>query len=434
MTTRRGVAAAALLGLVLLTVAWWAWRRVAALEPAQSAPVPVLAASAASAARATVAEVHTSSPPTAPASAPQLALAAPAASATRSAASAASTARDDDRLEVCGHGRLHAHDVARLLPEEVQFETQGRLVASLARGGERERVVGLLLGMGLAADIAQAGDLHACGGDFTCLLAQGSPRQARQRQAVETLVQTAQGSPDPWVYAAVVSYACSYEATGACVALTPEAWQQRAPDDAAPWLWAVALSHSRKDAAAVDTAWAQAVSKTRLSDPWGTLLGPLLALPEMRALTPLARMHALVGPIGVQSRTFAPMAGVVSSCSETGLVAAGRRERCDAPARLFVEQAPTMLHLGIGRRLGERLGWPAEKQSALNAELRELQQLGPAAMAPEALISCQSIATLESYFAEVAALGEVGALRKRRADRAAPAPGTGAAASAPPTK
>ena len=368
-------------------------------------------------------------PPTAlpsaqPASAPRLVDAVPAASVLRAAANtaapkpAASAAGDDGRLEVCGHGRVHPYEWARLMPDEVRFETQGRLIAALLRGSERERVVGLLLGIWLEADIAQSGPMRACGENVDCMIRLAPLRHAPQRQALEALVQTALGSNDPWTYGTVVSYACRYESTNACAALTPEGWQQRAADDAAPWLWAAFLAQERKDESALRSAMAQASRKTRLSDPWGAVLGPLLALPDTRALAPLARMELLIGPIGVMASLPGQVSVVASHCSKAALSAQDRRESCEALARLFVEQAPTMLHLGVGRRMGESLDWPPERQRMLDGEVRDLQKLSTVAMPPAAMLSCQGVATFERYFADQAALGEVGALRKLRAARA----------------
>ena len=411
-------------GLLLASpLVWWSWHREV-MPPPQAAPSAVVTPAAVP---------PTVLPSVQPASAPPLVDAVPAASVLRAAATtaasepAASAAGDDGRLEVCGHGRVHPYELARVMPDEVRFETQGRLIPALLRGSERERVVGLLLGIWLEADMAQFGPMRACGENVDCMIQLAPLRHAPQRQALEALVQTALGSADPWTYGMVVSYACHYGTANACAALTPEGWQQRAPDDAAPWLWSASLAQERKDEAAVHSAIAQASRKPRLSDPWGAVLGPLLALPEVRALTPLARVELLIGSIRVMASLPGQVSVGASHCSKAALSAQDRRESCEALARLFVEQAPTMLHLGVGRRMGERLDWPPERQRMLDGEVRDLQNLITVAMPPEAMLSCQGIATFERHFADQVALGEVGALRKLRAARAA-------AASAAPSK
>lgn len=405
-------------GLLLASpLVWWSWHREV-MPPPQAAPSAVVTP---------VAMPPVALPSAEPVSAPPLVAAALAASAPRVAAPApapapaASAPRDDGRIEVCGHGRVHPHELARLLPDEVHFETQGRLIAALLRGSERDPVVGLLLGIWLEADIAQSGPMRACGENVDCMIGLAPFRHAPPRQAVEALVQTALASSDPWTYATVASYACRYNTANACAALTPEGWQQRAPDDAAPWLWAAFLAQQRKDEAAVHAALDQASRRSRLSDPWGAILGPLMALPEMRALPPTARMQALIGPIGVMASLPGHVSVAGRHCSKLALQAQDRRERCEALAQLFVEQAPTMMYLGVGKGMGENLGWAPERIRLVGADIHGLQQtqLGSAALTPTGLFSCQGIADFERLFAEQGALGEVGALRKLRAARAA---------------
>ena len=397
--------------LLAVPFAWWALNQRLASAPPQAAP-----------AADPLPPLRPMQPPPpfeAPPSAPLPQPARPAVPPQIAASSVAARPDDHQRMEVCGHGRLPEHEIERVMPDEVQQETLGRLAQVLLRGSDREQVVGWLLSDLMESNAAFADTFRACNQDIDCVIKATNHPRSQPSEGQQALVRLAERSADAWVYRAAVAHVCRSGNTSAergaspCARLSPSQWQQRDPSDAAPWLWQAEIAAARQDAAAVDAALAQAARLPQLSSPVGQLYGPLLAHADVRALPPLSRVGVLMGVIGVTAALPIPVHVVTSHCTTEKLMLPERRERCDALARLFVDQAPTLMQRAVGARLGERLGWPAERVRELEDEKLALQQVRNDELKVKGILSCAGIADVERFFRDQAAAGEVAALRKQ---------------------
>ena len=138
---------------------------------------------------------------------------------------------------------------------------------------------------------------------------------------------------------------------------------------------------------------------------------------------------------------------LVNECSGAWAKDANRAQTCEAIAKLMTTRDKTLMGAMIGTRIGEGLGWPADRVLALRTDLRALMASGPAVPVggdkPEQA-DCDWPRQLGEWMGLVGERGEVGAglelarrsgrsmtqLRAEYADkRAAAASGVGAAAS-----
>lgn len=90
--------------------------------------------------------------------------------------------------------------------------------------------------------------------------------------------------------------------------------------------------------------------------------------------------------------------------------------RCDrAVAELLVGPETTLLYFSLGTKLGERVGWPAERVHQLSDEKEELLRISASnTLIP---VSCAAISRINTFVDERARVGEIGALRGLRDQR-----------------
>ncbi len=330
-----------------------------------------------------------------------------------------------DTIDICGLGQVTLAMLEKLAPAWAvpgsEREGRKRLVAALLAGSEREQVVGGLLAGMSAVRAAQEMEGASCSDSNALCEAE---RFARHRSAAQPMrdltVKLALDSRDPWVFAVTTREMCNGLlaptdlATSSCALLTPELWRTRALDDAVPSLWLAELASNRQDAAAVLAALQQAARATRLTSPAGASQGPLLAHPAFKALNPMHQQELWVELIGVSMSNGTPGLSIVSRHCQANLPTShAQRETCDALTRLLLSPGGDLMAQAIGTAIAKRLGWPQAQLDALEERKLALQEQAVRTVPPEQLLSCAGIAMAQKHFADVAALGEVGALELR---------------------
>ena len=93
----------------------------------------------------------------------------------------------------------------------------------------------------------------------------------------------------------------------------------------------------------------------------------------------------------------------------------GRQQECDKLARLLVDHGDSVHALSQAAQLAELAAWPRDKVEAVTRELQALTLPGAQwAPDPQQPLSCASADGWQRHVADVAQLGELGALRARR--------------------
>jgi hypothetical protein len=183
-----------------------------------------------------------------------------------------------------------------------------------------------------------------------------------------SLAMAAQQTRDPVVYA-FAQQACSRPGTqpAACALLSPYRMASLDPLNVVPWLW-VAEEASRvgNDQSVVEAVYRASLAKeSRLREYAFTSL----ALSAIPANWPtwdavFASAHVLQIHAALRLPSYLPM---VKYCSAEHARDVNVRQTCDRLAQVLVERGDTLVDHGIGRRLGERAGWPTDKVELLDA-------------------------------------------------------------------
>jgi hypothetical protein len=232
-------------------------------------------------------------------------------------------------------------------------------------------------------------------------------------------------SAEPSVYRLALQ-ACQQPGAGprtaSCEQLSAQRWAQLEPDNAVPWLLLGQEALSRGDRSGLEQALFQAALARRLIPAQG-LLSTALAERLPADAEPLARGGLLLELMGrefagaLQGINLVPLV-----CTAQTLRDANRRQVCGGLARLLLGQGRSLMELGLGLAVAERLGLPESELPAtraqLEAALRQQEQINP----PEELLSCQGLRRLEDWVRELGRVGEWRALqaRQRAAEGALP--------------
>jgi hypothetical protein len=239
------------------------------------------------------------------------------------------------------------------------------------------------------------------------------------REEFEPLVALALASNDPTIYAMAIQ-ACKRRSpaagTGqACQLLSPDQLAQLDPDNLMTWLDVAAAALARGDAGSVAEAMHRAsqshVVRER-TDEFTALA--LSALPP--EVSDAERLHVLVAVVGMQAGlTQSGYQTVGRYCTVEATRDANRRQTCAAIAERMVTQGRTLLQWAIGRRIGERVGWPADRVDLIGAKVEAFKQafVDRWEHAPGGPFSCESQRCFESWFRDVSLAGEVSVSEQR---------------------
>jgi hypothetical protein len=234
--------------------------------------------------------------------------------------------------------------------------------------------------------------------------------------ARDELVQLAVETKDPAVFALAFAK-CNKgledsASPGACPQLSIEQWTRADPDNAYPWLQLAAKARKENDRAAEAAAFDHASqAHQHESYNWSLFAFAEPAMPG--DVTAAARWYLAVQIIGVEAAMPVPYQPLFQYCSRDALNDANVHRQCDAMADLLVTKATTLLDFSLGKSLGARVGWPAQRvdnlTQQLNAALQVINQVMPSD--PDQQWSCDSVARGNAYMSEWVQLGELGVAR-----------------------
>ncbi|MBS0444029.1 MAG: hypothetical protein JSR38_18910 [Proteobacteria bacterium] len=235
--------------------------------------------------------------------------------------------------------------------------------------------------------------------------------KAEALDSLDELARLAERSRDPLPYALAFQTCELFQRVAtapACSALRVEAWAERDPGNAFPWL--VAASRQGVTAQRRSQYIENAIAAGEMRGTWGALHGVLAkAAPANEA--PLDRSVRFFEAMAADSVVAVPQSIVVDHCSDNALRQGARRQQCERLAAFLTDKGDSYLFASVGAGIGRRLGWSEDRLARLKAE----QEAFIGALPPDILgAGCDGLARAEAYFADVAKYGELGALRRRQ--------------------
>lgn len=397
---------AAVVAIVAVGLAWW-WQ---ALVPNEATPM-------APSARAAVASTEATHPA---ASSGLRNL--PVAPIRASAASAGGT------VEACGLGQIGESKDAYSAPDELLAAVDAlrpRLIEHLrARGDDASAVLAQRLALS-GATTWNLRQLHQAarrceGADEPCDPHAGV-RLRDVPSARTELIRIALGTSDPSAYAEA-THACrgvgaadTSVAAGqsACRQLSARHWAALEPGNGDAWLHVAGEASAAGDQAGVAEAVYRLGQSTSFRARFGVSAAALLE--ESMPGAPAARLQIAVELIGEDAARPLPAHQALRSfCSLAAVSDANRRQLCDAAAQALVTHGDTEAALALGRSVGQRVGWPADRIARLRAEEQVLRnaniERATADDGPE-VMSCAAIERMAQIMHAVAMRGEIGASR-----------------------
>ncbi len=334
------------------------------------------------------------------------AIPAPAPSAAAAPLAAAVPARSASSVElVCGLGAVDLDPANAKQKEQRAQEALTRLEA------HADRVMpGWLEEMKSSADVQVQAAAWLLETRRAWLKRLGQTRPGAPLDSLDELIRLAERSRDPLPYA-LAFQACALhgqrDAAPACASLRAEAWAERDPGNAFPWLAAAGMAEL--DAPRRAQYIERALAADTLRSSGGALHAALAkaAPPREEALDRSARFFEAASADATVAISYA---NLVAHCAEAELRQGARRQQCERLATFLSERSDSLLMAGLGHTIGRRLGWSEDRLQRLTDDLQSLQERMPA---DGAMSGCDGLGRAEAFFADVARYGEIGALRRR---------------------
>lgn len=235
----------------------------------------------------------------------------------------------------------------------------------------REKTLGLFIAAlqtSLTTGAAERLNTPGCKADDPCFLKQFEAQMQARLANAEPLVKLALSNNDASVYAAAL-YACGSTVQGACSTISYSRLAEMAPDNAAAWLMVAGEANLKKDNVAVANALQRAVD-AKYYDVYTPPLASVLSSELVKAQTPLEQsliateLRKIGSVVG-----FLKTEGVFTHCVPAGALDSSRRATCEALAVKFAEKDETGSAVLVATKVGEKLGWSAERLQPLNDEL-----------------------------------------------------------------
>lgn len=311
-------------------------------------------------------------------------------------------------VELCGVGVMPIHVPAPGTAPE-SFELLPRPLGRDARVEAWEQVLRVLDASAADRDRAAALVLRASGlldaEAALATLGRSIDTSAHIRQLALLGRQTRDAGVLQWA----LSVCERLPAAAECQAVSAHDLVHLAPEDGRHWLQLAAVDAEQRNEALRRAAQAP-------------LMGVMPALTSAvrsaapAGLPPYLLQELLVQAIGVQAALVdrAPY-WALGYCR----MASGEpRAACAALANTLEQRGPDLLSLGVSRIIGARVGWPAARVAAAEAEERRLRGQEPP-LETEQPWSCRAVEAFSDWLDERDTLGERAALQ-RRAAKAAP--------------
>jgi hypothetical protein len=304
-----------------------------------------------------------------------------------------------DEIEVCGIGKVEL--------DRDDLGAAGKYLDALTKNS---RIRWL-------AALRNSDDYHAraTGLYLEGIFDRDSP-QKDPEAARDELVQLALVTQDPAAFALAYTKCTKGlddpASPGACPQLSLGDWTRADADNAVPWLQLAAKAHREKDAVAEAAAFKQAAQAHQYeSYSWSLFSFAQNAIPS--DATAAERWVLTTDVIGVEAAMPMPYQQLFQYCSREALNDVEVRRQCNALAELMVEKGATLLDLSVGKSLGARVGWPAERVDKLAQEMKASMQAINEMMATDSKQqwSCDSVERGNAYMSQ-SELGERGLARQ----------------------
>jgi hypothetical protein len=307
-----------------------------------------------------------------------------------------------DVAQICGFGNVSIdhdddehQDTAHQYVGELTNGVAARWVSALQNSGNLPaRAAGLLL----EGKVTTGGD----------------PSYPVLEQTRDALVQLAEGTVDPAVYAMAMSMCDTYsgiELNDACQSISVQRWAQMDPTNAVPWLLLAGEARKRHSLGEEAEAFSNAAKSTKVDTYRDSLYG--FAEPELpEDATPLERSYLATEVSGVEAGMSTPQyLAVDQHCSVGALQDRKVRQECNAVAQLLAFRGGDLLDLSMGRIIGARVGWPSDRVNELLQQRNALMQVIRQATPSDNSIrwTCEGVSQVNAYMDQRARLGEVGA-------------------------
>jgi hypothetical protein len=235
--------------------------------------------------------------------------------------------------------------------------------------------------------------------------------------ARDELVQLAVATKEPAIFALAYSKCIKrgedFASGNACPQLVLDDWTRADADNAVPWLQLAAKAHREGDGAAEAAAMAHAAQAHQYQPyTWSVFSFAQAAMPK--DVTPTDRWILTTQVIGVEAAMLSPYQPLFQYCSRDALGDVAVRRQCNALAELMVDKAATLLDFNVGKSLGARVGWPAERVDGLTQEMKASMWAinEKTGTDPKKQWSCDSVARGNAYMSQLEELGERGLARQ----------------------
>jgi hypothetical protein len=312
----------------------------------------------------------------------------PAESVVAAAPRAASAPLPQDEIEACGVGRVKVNAAGEPVNAEVL-----KAAADKARQAALGRVLPVL-----AASPDEV--VRAAG-----LLLQSDDDPQR-----DALARLAVGTQSPEVYRFALSACRKNRDTGVCQMLSAEQLARIDPQSMSTWLEVVIDAQARGDAAAVAEALYRASRATRA----GASRLAEVVMSRLPADMPPFEKALVAGQItGFQFATQPAYQVVRQHCSEVNVRDSNRQQTCLALAEVFSTRGATLMDLSMGVEIGQRAGWPDQREAAALLELNALMQLNNVNARASRQLGCDSVEKMARRVADMGREGELVVLRRQ---------------------
>lgn len=307
---------------------------------------------------------------------------------------------------VCGLGPVTFDPGDRAQFERLLVEAAARIEA------HRDRVLpGWLEEMKSSADVQVQAAAWLMEARRAWLKSVESGSKSSPMDSLDELVRLAERTRDPLPYALAFQACEQYGqrvAVPACEALRAEAWAERDPGNAYPWLFAA--GQDRLDAQRRGQYLERAIGAETVRSTWGAM-HTLLARAAPPSEEPLDRSVRFFEAASADAVLSIGQSALLEHCSENELRHGPRRHQCERLATLLTEKSESLPAANVGVGIGRRLGWSADRLERHRVRLDALEAAMPG---DPPLGPCGGLARGEAFFADVAKHGELGALRRRQ--------------------
>lgn len=321
-----------------------------------------------------------------------------------------------EEVQICGGTWLKAAADGRVNAEEAKAYSQRATDAARTQA---------LAAMAASSDERAQAAVHVyqsrldrfrqlCGSDGKCVPPTEVP-SGPNGPAITALVQLAQSSTDPQVYAWAYRSCNEFGSTveSPCQLVTTEQWARLDPTNATPWLFMAAEAEKRGDLDGLDDAMFHVAHAERQDTGWGALVAQFVEHAPPGDAHLGDALNVALEAIGFEAAAPFPYFTASKYCSAGALADANRRETCEGIATVLMQKSRTLMDYSIGLGMAKRLGWPQEQIKSLGDEQEALYAaVGSATPHVVDEANCKELRQALDHFRDLGVYGELETARR----------------------